>query len=286
MSYRLFADCHCSLSEAPMWNKKEQMLYWRGSEGEIYRKPYDNNPQSFECFQLNIGRIGSIVFTDSDYMLLFADYGKVWKWTVGNEPTLLYDFKKNLFNDCIIDSKGRIYCGMLSENFFDIEKRGKYGSFWRLDPDGSFNLIEDKIGAVPNGIRFSPDLKKLYFGVTDTDVIYSYDYDLKTGKLSNRTPLITGCIPDGITVDKNGNIWVANCGLHNPVECYSPDGKLLNQYHLPVRRPISVAFGGNDNKTLFISTAHENDPVGDHDGGIFCIETDVEGCDEYILNTK
>ena len=77
---KLFADCRCELSESPMWNKKDKFLYWHGFRGELYRKKINDDVNDFECFRLNIGRIGSMVFTDNDYMLLFADDVKIWKW--------------------------------------------------------------------------------------------------------------------------------------------------------------------------------------------------------------
>ena len=73
---RLFADCRCELSESPMRNKEGEFLYWHGFHGELYRKKINDDVNDFECFQLNIGRIGSMVFTNSNYMLLFADGGK------------------------------------------------------------------------------------------------------------------------------------------------------------------------------------------------------------------
>lgn len=284
--YRLFADCHCTLSESPMWNHQEQMLYWRGFEGELYRKSYESAPDQYECFQLEIGPIGSMVFTDSNYILLFADGGKIWKWIPGENPELYKDFKSNLFNDCLVDPKGRIYCGMLTEHFFDETKRGRFGSFWRFDPDGSLHCIDNRIGAIPNGIRFSPDMTKLYFGVTDTNVIYSYDYDRQTGALCNRKIVVKDCFPDGIAVDVDGNIWVANCNPGNPVQCFTSHGELIKEYYFPVHRPISVAFGGPDNKSLFVTTALEGRPVGTHDGGVFVIEKTIGGAKEYILHTK
>jgi len=105
---KLFADCKCELSESPIWNKKEKMLYWRGFHGEIYRKSVNGNALDFECFQLQIGNIGSIVFTNSDYLLLFGEWGKVWKWKPGFEPEFYMQFGNSLFNDVIVDKKGRV----------------------------------------------------------------------------------------------------------------------------------------------------------------------------------
>lgn len=77
---KLFANCKCELSESPMYNKRDKMLYWRGFRGEIYRKYIDDDVDKFECFPLNVGNIGSMVFTNMEDILLFGEKGIVWKW--------------------------------------------------------------------------------------------------------------------------------------------------------------------------------------------------------------
>ena len=56
---------------------------------------------------------------------------------------------------------------------------------------------------------FSPDLQYFYFAVSDEQTVYRYGYDRITGELAHGEPLIEhhGC--DGITVDGNGNLWIA-----------------------------------------------------------------------------
>ena len=184
------------------------------------------------------------------------------------------------------DANGRIYCGMLTENMFDTKNRGKYGSFWRFDGNGNFVCLEDKIGTTPNGIRFSPDMKNLYFAVTDEGIIYKYDYDEKTGELANKKVFAKECCPDGIAVDTDGNVWVANCSPGQPLMCFDQDGQLIKEYYLPVYRVISVAFGGEDNELLFITTASEGHAIGEHDGGVFVIENEAVGAEEYIFPLK
>lgn len=281
--FKLFANCKPYLSESPMWHKQQKMLYWRGLNGEIYRKGMTDDVNDFEKFELGIGGIGSMAFTNSDEILIFGDEGKIFKWTPNQKPILYKDFGGSLFNDCIVDPKGRVFCGMLADNFFDYQKRGKHGSLWRLDPDGSFNCLLDNIGTTPNGIRFSPDLKKLYFAVTDDDCIYEYDYDIETGDISNQKVFADNCCPDGIAVDMDGNLWNTYCLPGRPLQVFSPDGKILREYILPVRRVLSVAFGGEDGDYVFVATAHEGEPVGQHDGGIFFMKNDVKGADEFIL---
>lgn len=279
---KLFAACQCRLSESPMWNDQDKMLYWRGLDGEIFRKKEKTAPNEYERFDLNIGSIGSIVFTQTDDILLFGDGGKVWKWKPYGKPFLYKDFGGSLFNDVLCDSKGRVYCGMLANNYFNQEKREKYGSFWRLEPNGDFICIDNKISATPNGIRINPQMDTLYFANTDDDCVYSYSYNVETGEIYNKKVFADNCCPDGIAVDKDGNVWVTDCKPNDSkLICFSKYGERIREWCLPVRRVISVAFGGEDSKTLFITTAHEGCPKGEYDGGVFYMRVKVAGAQEY-----
>lgn len=282
----LFASCGCRLSESPMWNDRDDALYWRGLDGEIFRKKMGTPPDEYQRFALGIGGIGSMVFTDTDVILLFGENGKIWKWIPHTPPVLYKDFGGALFNDVLCDAHGRVYCGMLAKNYFE-SNRGKHGSFWRLDPNGEWICIDDQIATTPNGIRINSQKDTLYFAITDDDCIYAYDYDQNTGKLSNRRVFANHCCPDGIAIDQSGNLWVTDCRPSNSrLLCYAKDGRLLDEWKLPVRRVISVAFGGADRTTLFITTAHEGAPKGQYDGGVFMMKTNVIGGEEYRFPLK
>ncbi len=282
----IFADCLCGLSESPVWDAQKKVLYWRGSDGEIYRKALASSVRDYEKFELAIGHIGSIVLTDTEYLLLFCDHGKIWKWKPYETPILYKDYRLSLFNDVLCDGHGRIYCGMLAENYFDAKKRGKHGALLLFDKNGLIRL-DNTLSPTPNGIRISPSEDKLYFAVTDDGCVYAYDYDAETGALSNRKIFAENCCPDGIAMDEAGNLWVANCDPSNSsLDCYAPDGRLLERLRLPVRRIISVAFGGDDGKMLFITTANENQPRSKHDGGVFFLRTDIRGAREYRFPLK
>ena len=119
------------------------------------------------------------------------------------------------------------------------------------------------------------DLNKLFH--------YVYDYDKTTGKLSNKKVFASGCFPDGIAMDINGNLWVTDCRQGRPLLCYNPQGEVIDEIYFPVYRIISVAFGGEDNSTMFVTTSGGNSPKGNYDGGVFMIENIATGAEEFIL---
>jgi sugar lactone lactonase YvrE len=85
-----------------------------------------------------------------------------------------------------------------------------------------------------------------------------------------------GVVPDGLTIDEEGGIWVAlwNGGA---VHRYAPDGSLLAAVQLPVQRPTSCAFGGPGRDTLFVTSARtdlDDDALArqPHAGKVFAID--------------
>jgi sugar lactone lactonase YvrE len=115
---------------------------------------------------------------------------------------------------------------------------------------------------IPNGFGFSPDGGTLYHVDTPTQRVYAYDYD-GSGGFTNRRILVTvderHGHPDGLTVDADGNLWVAMYG-GAAVRCYTPAGDPADVIALPVSKVTSCAFGGAELDELYITTSRENLP--------------------------
>src|SRR5690349_3848608 len=96
-----------------------------------------------------------------------------------------------------------------------------------------------------------------------------------TGALYGRRRLaeVSGGVPDGLTLDAEGCLWLAVWGS-SELRRYTPDGRLDTIVKLPVSQVSSAAFGGADLSTLCITTARESFTAADlaaepHAGDIF-----------------
>ena len=90
-------------------------------------------------------------------------------------------------------------------------------------------------------------------------IIYCYDFDPASGKISNRrvfarTP--QGAHPDGATVDAQGYLWSAHWGAGTVVR-YAPDGEVDRVLAVPASQPTCVAFGGTELDLLFVTSARD-----------------------------
>jgi len=113
--------------------------------------------------------------------------------------------------------------------------------------------------------------------------------DPVTGALSGRRRFISvsGGIPDGLTLDAEGCLWLALWGT-GELHRYTPGGTLDTVVRLPVSQVTSAAFGGADLSTLYITTARENFTPDDRRaqpqaGDIFACTPGVTGRLPYLF---
>jgi gluconolactonase len=105
----------------------------------------------------------------------------------------------------------------------------------------------------PNGLCFSPGESRLYV----VDVGHIRVFDMDGGRPVNGRVFVemSPGESDGIRTDRHGNLWSA-AGMggagFDGVHCYSPDGDLLGQIHLP-ETCANFCFGGIKKNRLFIT---------------------------------
>ncbi|MFB6815220.1 SMP-30/gluconolactonase/LRE family protein [Streptomyces sp. NPDC056347] len=153
-------------------------------------------------------------------------------------------------NDAAVAPDGSLWAGTMR---YDGAEGG--GNVTRVAADGTATEILPAVSC-GNGMGWSPDGRLMYFIDTPTrriDVL-----DVEDGQAVRRRPFATveqgAGLPDGLTVDAEGAVWVALWD-GAAVRRYGPDGTLDRIVPLPVRRPTACAFGGAALTDLYISTA-------------------------------
>lgn len=276
------SDIRLGLGEGPLWHPLTQRLYVTDIHRGVLQE-FDGNLVLLRSHEL--GRVTSAMTWQADgSLLLFQDRGGVSRWWPDGRQEVLLDSlpgaEGTRFNDAIADPVGRVLCGLEP----DGSRPGRLYSIGQdLQPRLLIDLVEE-----PNGLGFSPDHSRLYFTDSVAQTIWRFPYDTATGNLGKREEFFRtrdAVLPDGLTVDSEGNVWTA---LWNGggVMCITADGTVAMKYPVPARRTTSLTFGGAGFSTLFVTSArdHGEDEPGPLDGAVFVLEGCGTGVAEFPSN--
>lgn len=179
------------------------------------------------------------------------------------------------FNDGGCDVKGRFWLAEIDRKglkcgFGNLPKDHKpLGRLWRYDPDGSLHKMEEGI-VCGNGLAWSPDNKTFYLNDSVSGLIYAYDFEIETGNITSRRIFVDKREdygePDGMVIDREGNIWVAMYGTYC-VMVYSPEGKHLQTVRFSARNMTCTTWGGPNFDTLYIASGESKPGQPKDDGG-------------------
>jgi sugar lactone lactonase YvrE len=248
VSIEVAVRAEAELGEAPTWDHASGTLLWvdvLGSEVHRYDPSRDDDavlevPQHVGAAKPR-SRGGLVLNLRDGVALVDRDGVKTW---------LVYWARDGVRgNDAAVDPAGRLWAGTMR---YDEEPGGWLA---RVEPTGDAKVVLDKV-SVSNGIGWSPDATLMYYVDSAERRIDVLDYDRETGAATNRRPLaeVPRGLPDGLTVDASGAVWVALWGgaaLHR----YTPDGALDREIELPVGQPTACCFGGVDFTDLYVTTA-------------------------------
>ena len=226
----------------------------------------------------NVGeRIGTVVPRASGGVLYAGDTGIVALDLSTDTKQALADPEPekratNRFNDGKCDPAGRFWVGSISL----IKKIGT-ANLYMLDQDGTLHLKVDEV-TNSNGICWNSDATQMYYIDTMTKQIRRYDYNNHSGVISNASIAIDtveqgyASSPDGMTIDADGNLWVAFC--HGGcVSCFDPTtGKQLRKVELPCLETTACAFGGPNLDRLFVTTGIHSKLEEADAGKVFVID--------------
>lgn len=280
-------DLQAAIGEGPIWDATNStLLVVESVGGRIYRyHPAEGRLTSCEAGQpLGVAiprRGGGLVASGCDGLLAVDERSGKVELLVPVER----DNTDTRMNDAKCDSRGRLWGGTFSTTF-----AGKVGVLYRIDPDLRVTAAATGI-YISNGIAWSPDESLMYYVDTARRGIDMFDYDIATGSIVNRRRFVDidrpHGLPDGITVDAEGCLWVA-LFLGGAVRRYSPAGEWLGTVTLPVAGVTSCGFGGDGLTDLYITTGRHLDakskmPVEPQAGALFRCRPGVAGLPPHFF---
>jgi sugar lactone lactonase YvrE len=252
-------DAAMAVGECPLWHPAEASLYWVDIDGlSVHRlHPASGEHRAWrmqsEPSSLAINARGGLVVAQrSGFVQLDTATGNV-----SDIAAAPYDTTTTRFNDGRVDPAGRFWVGTM------YEPRDQQAAQMFCLERGQVRLVWSGGMTNSNGLAFSPDQRWMYHSDTTSHRIDRYDFDVASGTVSHpqrfqqfstdRTHNYGGR-PDGAAVDSEGAYWCAMFEGGRLLR-FAPDGELLREVTLPLRCPTMVAFGGEDLRTLYITSA-------------------------------
>jgi sugar lactone lactonase YvrE len=161
--------------------------------------------------------------------------------------------------------------------------------------DGKELKLKQPDVSISNGIVWTADAKTMYYIDTPEKAVFAYDFDAETGDISNKRvafeiPEKYG-YPDGMSIDEEGMPWIAHWAGRAVIRWDPETGEPVDKIKLPAPNVTSCAFGGNDLKTLYITTAREGlteEQLEQYplSGSLFKVECDVKGVEANIFKSR
>jgi gluconolactonase len=179
-------------------------------------------------------------------------------------------------NDLFVDAAGCVICGTMRSDPFNPDGPRINGECYRITAEGEADQLYDDV-ALTNGIGLSPDGTVLYHSDSVRGV-WAHDY--VDGLASERRLFLdreTGLMPDGLAVDEQGCLWVADVSGSGALRGFGPDGVEFARIDVPARMVTSVCFGGPDRRDLYIVTGDSTDDPA-KGGSIYRTRAEVPGC--------
>ncbi len=267
------------LGEGPLWSAADQAVWFVDIKAPAVHRfhPGSGEKRSWSA----PARVGFVLPTTSGWMIAGLKTGlHRFNPETGNFALLHVvepHAPNNRLNDGFVDSEGFLWFGSM-----DDSEAEPSGALYQLNDTGC--IRRDPGYVVSNGPAESPDGRVLYHTDTLAGIIYAFDRT-RAGSLSSKRVFARfgpgEGFPDGPTVDAEGCVWTGVFGGWG-LRRYSPAGELLTTLRLPCSAVTKVAFGDDDLKTLYITTAHvaldaeqrKQQPLA---GGLFRARVDVPG---------
>lgn len=244
-----------TLGESPTWHKERKSLFWVDIlQNQLFEYALQTQNQQTWSFEFKITAVAietynTVILATQNGIIRFNLETKAIDWL-----QIIDEIDNSLrLNDGKCDAKGRFWVGSM-----DNDCKNDIASLYCFVLNQKLQKKQDKI-IESNGIAWSIDSKKMYFIDSMTYNVKSFHFDLTSGninfeKICIQIPETLG-IPDGMTIDKEGMLWIAIWGGFC-ISRWNPEtGEMLEKIDFPAPNITSCSFCGENADTLFITSA-------------------------------
>lgn len=235
------------LGEGPNWDSRDDSLTFVDvNAGRLHRLDHSGS----HTILVDLGRPLGAALPSSvtgEYLLIARDGFNVLRGDgmIKSILDVLSDRPDLRFNDAKCDPVGRCFAGTLS-----LVDAPSSASLYRLDDGPQVKAVLCEVG-LANGLGWAPGGDLLYFADTLAGHVVSFPYDVNSGELGEPRRFVEIPMPDGLCVDDDGGVWVAQWGGYR-VSRFSPRGVFDTIVEVPTPNPTSCAFAGD---SLIITSA-------------------------------
>ena len=270
----------CTLGEGTLWVKEHNSIYFTDIKK---KKIYSFNTKTKKKNIYNVNKEVGFLAHIKDYIFILGLQGELRIQNLKLKKILKSiiiepDIKLNRINDGKTDPAGNLWFGTMD----NLERKIKKGSLYKLDKNLNLTKI-DKNYRITNGPAF---INKYNFYHTDSAKKNIYKIKInKNNKIISKKIFkkfsIQDGSPDGMTIDKNKNLWVAH--FHGgSISVFNQKAKLIHKIWFPAKNITNCAFGGVNTKELYVSTATKGMSKEDlkkfrYSGFFFSVKTNVTG---------
>ncbi|XP_046978006.1 regucalcin-like [Vanessa cardui] len=259
------------LGEGPHWSHDHQALFFVSIFDKTIHK-YD--PATGEHTRAKLGDMPGFIIpvegTLDQFVVGLKRRVVVVRWDGRGEAQEIRQIAEidqqnpdNRINDAKADPRGRLFVGTMGHEYEPGKFHLKKGSLYRVDPNGSVHQLEKNLD-ISNGLCWDVKEKAFYYADSFEFAIRRYDYDIETGNISNPKLIfkykdhgLEGIV-DGMTIDTDGNLWVANFDGSQVLKIDPRKGALLQKVRTPALQTTSVAWGGQSFDQLYVTSACMN----------------------------
>jgi sugar lactone lactonase YvrE len=296
MTWQPVGDQPMQLGESPFWHPRENLLYWvdiparEVLRANVFMGTVERWAMPMEPGCIAPAESGGLVIALRDGIYRARDWGGALHLV----QRFAHDPATTRFNDGKADVLGRLWAGTMYEPR-DQRKAELYSIDCR---EGREPLVEVKAtnGTIANGLAWAPDNRTVYWADTTQHVIHAWDWEADANRMTRHRVFQQfpgkpegwkagqpgyGGRPDGAAVDVEGNYYAAMFEGAGVLK-FSPAGELLQEIAVPSQCPTMPCFGGDDMKTLYLTTASYNRPHAEleampHSGFVLSMRVETPG---------